>query len=332
MGIMRERDCPTSSNEFIMTYNQIKNDLESEITLITNRQDRLEEDLLIKRQEQQTITKREEQQTEQLRNNLQQQENERYRLLDDKRRVEAQLIEINDNLRKTEMFIEDTQTDIDRIASSFKPKQDRLHSQMQDHQFGIAGFTQELSVYSELLSIGNDSYNLLDSYSHSVNKDVGDRQSDLENNYVNYLATYLDGLCRAKLMVTDRVELLKQHVEALKRTNETANNRYARSYNINDQLQQCGHHIDIDEETSVSITAEILNNIEKAQKAISAPLFDKFINHIGQHETGKLVDLSKYVNMSKMNNMMMNQMHNGGNVNRGMNNVNNRSSRNMNVS
>merc|ERR1712019_232004 len=117
-------------------------------------------DLFKMQKEEQSLRKREEQQSEQLRSNLQQQQNERYRLLEDKRRVEAQLNTINDNLRKTEMFIDDTQNDIDRISNSFKPQQDRLHSQMQDHQFGIAGFAQELSVYSELLSIGNDSYNL----------------------------------------------------------------------------------------------------------------------------------------------------------------------------
>merc|ERR1712154_177997 len=186
----------------------------------------------------------------------------------------------------------------------------------------------ELSVYSELLSIGNDSYNLLDSYSHSVNKDVGDRQIDLESSYVNHLAPYLDKLCRAKMMVTDRVEQLKQYIDALKRTNETANQRYAQSYNINDQLAQYKHHITIDEETSDSIENEILANIEKAQKAISAELFDKFINHIQRNETGKLIDLSKYINMNKMNNMMM---MNNANVNRGMSmNMNRSSSRNMN--
>merc|ERR1712228_371886 len=167
-----------------------------------------------------------------------------------------------------------------------------------------------------------------DSWSHSMNKDDNHRQSDLENNYINHLASYLGKLCGAKLMVTDRVEQLKQYIEALRRTNETTNKHYAQSFNIDDQLEQYKNHITIDEATSMSITADIYMNIEKAQKAVSPDFFGKFINHIQQHETGKMVDLSKYLNMNKMNNMMnthMNQMNRGGM------NMNRQPRRNMNV-
>merc|ERR1712228_469658 len=94
------------------------------------------------------------------------------------------------------------------------------------------------------------------------------------------------------------------------RTNETTNKHYAQSFNIDDQLEQYKNHITIDESTSMSITSDILMNIEKAQKAISAELFEKFIHHLQQHQTGKIIDLSKYINMNKMNNMLMNSNNN----------------------
>jgi len=263
------------------------------------------------------LRKREEQELVGLRSNLQNQENERYRLLEEKRRIEAQLNDVNDNLRKTDMFIEGTERDIARIANSYKPEQDHLHDRMQDHQFEIAGFAQELSVYSALLSIGNESYNLLDSWSHSMNKHDNNHQSELENNYINHLASYLKKLCNAKLMVTDRVEQLKQYIDALKRTNETTNKHYAQSFNIDDQLEQYVNHITIDESTSMSITSDIYMNIEKAQKAISSELFAKFIHHIQQHQLGKIIDLTKYINM---NNMLRNR---NVNVNNNMNHMNN---------
>merc|ERR1712228_404726 len=309
-GIMRDRDCPTSSDEFILSYNEIKNDLEENISLITAKQSRKEKELFTMKNQENALRKREEQELVGLRSNLQNQENERYRLLEEKRRIEAQLNDVNDNLRKTDMFIEGTERDIARIANSYKPEQDHLHDRMQDHQFEIAGFAQELSVYSALLSIGNESYNLLDSWSHSMNKHDNNHQSELENNYINHLASYLGKLCGAKLMVTYRVEQLKQYIDALKRTNETTNKHYAQSFNIDDQLEQYKNHITIDESTSMSITSDILMNIEKAQKAISAELFEKFIHHLQQHQTGKIIDLSKYINMNKMNNMLMNSDNN----------------------
>merc|ERR1712228_152108 len=293
------------------------------ISLITAKQSRKEKELFTMKNQENALRKREEQELVGLRSNLQNQENERYRLLEEKRRIEAQLNDINDNLRKTDMFIEGTERDIARIANSYKPEQDHLHDRMQDHQFEIAGFAQELSVYSALLSIGNESYNLLDSWSHSMNKHDNNHQSELENNYINHLASYLGKLCGAKLMVTDRVEQLKQYIDALKRTNETTNKHYAQSFNIDDQLEQYKNHITIDESTSMSITSDILMNIKKAQKAISAELFEKFIHHLQQHQTGKIIDLSKYINMNKMNNMLMNS-NNNNHMNRNRNvNVNN---------
>merc|ERR1711933_627218 len=89
-------------------------------------------------------------------------------------------------------------------------------------------------------------------------------------------------------------------MDQLKRTNKTTNKYYAQSFNIDDQLSQYRNHITIDERTSVSITSDILMNIDKAQKAISPELFSKFIHHIQQQQTGKLVDLSKYINMTNM--------------------------------
>merc|ERR1719410_2677637 len=177
---------------------------------------------------------------------------------------------------------------------------------MQDHQFGIAGYSQELAVYSALLSLGNEAYNMLDNWSHSMNKHDNNQQNDLENNYINQLASYLGKLCGAKMMIRDRVDQLKKYIETLRRTNETTNKHYAQAFVIDDQLEQFMKNITIDEGTSMSITNDIYVNIEKAQKAVSPDLFDKFINHIQHQQTGQLVDLSKYVNMNNRGNMRNN--------------------------
>merc|ERR1719410_1090707 len=167
---------------------------------------------------------------------------------------------------------------------------------MQDHQFGIAGYSQELAVYSALLSLGNEAYNMLDNWSHSMNKHDNNQQNDLENNYINQLASYLGKLCGAKMMIRDRVDQLKKYIETLRRTNETTNKHYAQAFVIDDQLEQFMKNITIDEGTSMSITNDIYVNIEKAQKAVSPDLFGKFINHIQHQQTGQLVDLSIYIN------------------------------------
>jgi len=217
------------------------------------------------------------------------------------------------------MFIEGTERDIERIASKFKPEQDRLHDNMQDHQFGIAAYSQELAVYSELLSIGNESYNLLDSWSHSMNKHDNNQQNGLESNYINQLAVYLGKLCDAKLMIRDRVDQLKQFSETLRTTNETTNKQYAQEFVIDEQLERYRKNISIDEGTSMSITNDIYMNIEKAQNAVSPDLFGKFINHIQQQQTGQMVDLSKYINMINRNNMRNNGQYANTNVHVPMN-------------
>jgi len=299
-GIMRERECPTSSGQFILSYNEIKRNLENNISIITAKSGNLEQELFSMKNKQQNLLKKENEEIQPLRNNLENQENEKYRLLQEKQRIEAELNEINQNLSKTDMFIEDTKNEILNIEKSFKPKMNNLYDSMHDYQFEIAAMNQEQSVYSTLLSLSNESFNLLDSWSHSINTKDNNQRNDLENNYINHLARYLDKLCDAKMMVINRVNQLKENIESFKRTNETTNKYYAQSFNIDEQLKQYKQHIVIDENTSSQISKDIQSNIDKAYKVIQPMLFDKFIHHIQQGQIGKICDLSKYKQPRKL--------------------------------
>jgi len=94
-GIIRDRDCPTASDEFILTYNEIKNELEENISLISAKQNSLETEMYAMQNKANTLRQKETSELSQFHDNLNKQQAERYRLLDEKRRIEAKLNEVN---------------------------------------------------------------------------------------------------------------------------------------------------------------------------------------------------------------------------------------------
>eukprot|EP00483_Globobulimina_turgida_P010446 UN10467 len=167
---------------------------------------------------------------------------------------------------------------------------------MSDRQFEIASLSQKSSILQLLLSISEESYNLLSISRRKQSSVENNKKREAENNYVNCLYSYLDKLVSAKLMVLNRQQQLNQHIESFKRTNETTNKYYGHAPHkpYQQQLEQYREIIAIDVQTNNNISQHIYKNISRAKQKISPSLFRKFVSHLQQEKIGSIVDLSKY--------------------------------------
>lgn len=294
--------CPTSSDLFCSEYNEIKGSLQSNIAFISNKSQSLERELFSLKAKEQSLEREKESKLRPLKESLSKQEEEKYALLQQKERIEAELKSINQNLSKTDMFIETTNERIASLEKAFKPKTSTLFDSMTGHQFEIASYQQECGLYSKLLQIVDESYNLLSSWSQNRLQTDNDQRNELETNYINHLALYLEKICAANMTVINRVESLKQHIDSIQRTNESMNKYYGQQRHIDSLsiIKKYRKSILCDEETNKNIKRDILDHIDRAIHIISPSLFHKFMNHItNQQHIAKVVDLSKYKQFQK---------------------------------
>eukprot|EP01083_Nonionella_stella_P036517 99642_1 len=134
--------------------------------------------------------------------------------------------------------------------------------------------------------------NLLDSFCDNLHHKNNQKRSELENNYMNHLAIYLEKLCDTAMMVCNRqneLNELKEPIESFKSANEITHNYYALTLNISQQLQQYKSMLHVDESTNV--------NIEKAQTIVA-----KFMDHLKQKpQIAGIVDLTKHTKQNESN-------------------------------
>eukprot|EP01083_Nonionella_stella_P266142 900710_1 len=283
-------------------YASIKSVLRENMSIIQHKSASLEQQLFAMKNEQNELSKRKDMELMDIRQRLENRKSEKYRLLAEKKRIEAELFKINESLQKNDMLQEEANVAMLEITNVYSPKMESLYDSMHDHQFEIAGYAQESSCFSSLSQMTQESYNLLDSFRDNLDLENNQRRNELENNYINHLARYLEKLCDAAMMVCNRQNELKQHIESFKKTNETTNKYYALTLNISQQLQQYKSMLNVDERTNVNISGNICKNIEKAQKIVSKNLFAKFINHLKQNpQIAGIIDLAKYTKQNESN-------------------------------
>lgn len=141
--------CPTQSEAFRTDYDRIKSTLTENISINANMQ-RNKENELDQMQRQKTMLDNDQKhRLRPLEQQMQREENEKYSLLEQKRRIEEQLRKIDEDLAKREMFIKDTERGMADINDDFKPRMEELDNAIYDRQFEIAGYAQVWSLNLE---------------------------------------------------------------------------------------------------------------------------------------------------------------------------------------
>jgi len=292
--------CPTSSESFVNEYNMIKTQLERKISYIESQKDRKSNLLFSTQAQAQELKRQQEESLRPLNDRLRERQNERYQLIQEKERLEQQLEQIKQNLITVDMYIDDTNRDINKLQSQDKTREGDLSQLSTNYQFEIAAFQQQSGCYNVLLKIVNDSYNKLDSWSNNRDQRDSTDRNDIEGNYVNQLAGYLQRLCEAKMEIIARVEHLKEGIEQIKKTNEISSQRYGRTRNIDPHLKKYEQDIIIDENTRKNIEKDIYKHIDRAQKIVTPNFFNNFIDHLlTKTNVGKVIDLSKYQSLNQ---------------------------------
>ena len=221
-------------------------------------------------------------------------QNKRYELLQQKQRLQQQLEQIERNVAKIDMYIDDANRDIRRITSEYESKDNELENTSTNYQFEIVACQQQSDCYNKLLNIVNDSFTKLKSWSANRSEREDKEKDDIEDKYVNNLATYLQSLCIAKSELINRVQHLKDGIEQFKQATEISNQQYGKNRNTDNQLKDHKRDIKIDETTNKNIEKDIYIHIDRAQKIVATSFFNNFINHLDKTNVGQMIDLSKY--------------------------------------
>ena len=277
----------------------IKTNLQSNISFIQQRSSKLDHECFAMKTESEKLKREKENSLRPLREELRNQERQRFDLHDQKKRIEEELVEIDKSLNKCDLFIENTRNRINDIDNDYKPRLGSLERDMHNHQFDIVAYSQESSCYSALLEIVNDSYNELYSWSNNRMQTDSDSRNNIENEYINKLFRYLQSICRAKQMVINRVEQLQKHIENVKKTNEITMQHYGQQRNIDPHLKKYKQDINIDQKTNENIENDIYKNIDRAKKIVLPSMFCTFMQHVKQANNPpikQLIDLSRYDN------------------------------------
>jgi len=291
------RECPTQSEQFGAEYADIRNTLTLNISLNANKQREKEVELDGFQQERERLEEERRHEVRPLEQQLRSHENEKRSLLEQQRRIEGDLRRIREQLDKAEMFRLEMTERIQALDERLKPKVKALETAIYDHQFGMARFAQEQETYSALLKTVEGSYSELEKLGQSQRRSRRDDRNRAEGQYLDRLLNYIGRAAAAKAKVVDRLGDTEQNQDTFRRSEQTAKEHYAQSFDIGAAIAKCSRLIASDEETRDAITEHIDKAMVRAKSMVDARHWTQFVAELRRDRAAEqYLDLSRYDN------------------------------------